>query len=80
MFDEPTMWQDLIGPDAPDGAAENLAETWRVFPWPWQQPWLKEVVTRIEIDEDDSTLTVTLSPEAAQPLLAQIQDQDEPAG
>jgi site-specific DNA recombinase len=80
MFDAPEMWQDLIGPDAPDGAADQLAESWRVLPWPWQRTWLKEAVTRIEIDEGDSTLTVSLSREAAKPLLAQIQDQDEPAG
>jgi hypothetical protein len=29
------MWQDLLGSDAPDGAAEQLAESWRVLPWPF---------------------------------------------
>jgi hypothetical protein len=77
-------------PFHPDWCLSSLQESnpltwmmeviWRVFPWPWQQPWLKEVVTRIEIDEEESTLTVTLSPEAAQPLLAQIQAQNEPNG
>jgi hypothetical protein len=42
--------------------------------------WLKETVTRIEIDQDDSALSITLSRERATPLLERIQDQNEPTG
>jgi hypothetical protein len=36
MVDEPDMWQDLLGSDAPDEVAEQLAESWHILPWPWQ--------------------------------------------
>ncbi|MBN2130294.1 MAG: recombinase family protein [Sedimentisphaerales bacterium] len=72
MFDEPGMWRDLFGPETPDTVAEQVAETWRILPWTWQREWLKEAVTRIEIDENESTLSVTFSREAARPILAEI--------
>ena len=74
MFDEPDMWQDLLGPEATYRIAGKMAETWRVLPWTWQREWLKDSVRRIEIDEDDSALSITLSRETAKPLLEQIGD------
>ena len=79
MFDEPEMWRDLLGPDIPGNSVDQIAESWRALPWPWQRNWLKNAVTRIEIDEDDSTLSITFSREAAKPILDQIQSEDEPS-
>jgi len=72
MFDEPAMWQDLLGPDLSDEAAREIAETWRVLLWPWQRDWLKQAVTRIELNEDDETVSITFNPDTARPLLVQI--------
>ncbi len=79
MFDEPQMWCDLLGPDIPENAASEIAATWRVLPWPWQRDWLKESITRIELNEDDSTITLTFAPDAAKPFLDQIGGPNPPS-
>ena len=72
LFDDSQMWRDLLGPDAPVDAADEIAATWRVLLWPWQRDWLKEAITRIELNEDDSTVSLTFTPDAAKPFLDQI--------
>ncbi len=47
---------------------------------PWQRAWLKEAVTRIEIDEDDSTLSITFSREAVKSVFERISASDKPGG
>ncbi len=80
MFDDPEMWLDLLGPEATDRIAEKMAETWRILPWTWQREWLKDSVTRIEIDEDDSTLSITFSREAVKSVFEHISPSDKPGG
>ena len=72
LFDTPGTWRDLLGPDAPDGAADQIAQTWRSLPWPWQRDWLKNAVTRIELHETKGTMSITFAPDAAQSFLDQI--------
>jgi len=72
LFDDPEMWRDLLGPAVSDEAADEIAETWRVLLWPWQRDWLKQAITRVELNEDDNTVSITFAPDAARPFLAQI--------
>jgi DNA invertase Pin-like site-specific DNA recombinase len=80
IFDDPATWRDLLGKDPTDETARHLTETWRIMLWTWQRDWLKNAIQRIEIDEDESTISVTFTPDATKPFLAQIQGVSEPNG
>jgi site-specific DNA recombinase len=80
IFNEPATWRDLLGKDATDVAVSHLTETWRIMLWTWRGDWLKNAIHRIEIDEDESTISVTFTPDATKPFLAQIQGVSEPTG
>ena len=75
LFDDPQTWRDLLGPDTP---TNEIAETWRVLPWPWQCDWLKEAIARIELNEGSGTISITFAPDAARPFLDQIDRRRQP--
>jgi len=77
LFESPAMWRDLLGPNAPDDAADRIAQTWSALPWPWQRDWLKHAVTRIELHEHKGTMSITFASDAAKPFLDQIAGSDE---
>ena len=72
LFDAPKTWNELLGPDAPEDAADCIAAIWRTMRWPWQRDWLKTAITRIELNEEDGAATFNFAPNAARVFLNQL--------
>ncbi|MEX0642136.1 MAG: hypothetical protein WD468_05520 [Pirellulales bacterium] len=76
IFNDPAIWRDLLGSSATNELIDQVMETWSVMLWPWKRDWLKGAVKRIEIHEADSTnstVSITFSPDAANPFLDEYQ-------
>lgn len=72
LFKHPDIWRNLMGENASEDMIEKIVKTWDALIWPWQQIWLKAVITKIEFDPDDGSASMSFDMVKIQSFCDQI--------